>query len=234
MSDDRRFVSADAATLVVLKARPESERGDFGAIYRKGDRAAVLTAGSLHLPGSAIHGAGYNLAWLAPREARETPTGVEVELLDGSLLVVGFDGKSAVTPSVLSSPAVAAVPTENCAPCSYTDAEGVYHYVETAAEVPEQYRGVARGVRGGVYREENVVIVRSPDRALDRSVASPHPPDPTVAPVWVDDEDRAEDAEAARVINSDKSSPNRVHDTVTNRVEDIVTNRVEDSVKPMQ
>jgi len=159
MKDDLRFVSPDATTLIVLKSRPETENSDFAVVYRKGDRTAALSAGALHLPASAVRDDAGALTWLAPREAREMATGVEVELLDGTLLVVGFDGTSKVTPAALSSAAIPAG-AEACAPCSYTDKDGVYHFVETAGDVPLQYRGAAHKVRGSVLREGNVVIIK--------------------------------------------------------------------------
>jgi len=159
MKDDLRFVSADATTLIVLKSRPEAESSDFALVYRNGNRTAALTAGALHLPASAVRDDAGALTWVAPREPREMATGVEVELLDGSSLVVGFDGTSKVTPAALSSAAIPAG-AEACAPCSYTDKDGVYHFVETAGDVPLQYRAVAHSVRGSVLREGNVVIIK--------------------------------------------------------------------------
>jgi len=166
MREDLRFVSPDANALLVLKQRPDLNDGDFGALYRKGNRIVSLTATSLHLPATATHIEGYSLAWLGTREPRDLPDGVELQLHDGSLLTIGFDGHVAPRAGSASVAAAPAAPMESCSPCTYTDSDGVYHIVDSADDVPPQYRSVAGRIRGSI---QHAVVV--PHEPLDPSSA---------------------------------------------------------------
>ncbi|TMB39501.1 MAG: hypothetical protein E6J62_01945 [Deltaproteobacteria bacterium] len=122
--EDLRFVSPDGVALVVLQTAPDAEQATVGAVFRKGARIATLTPASLHLRAYAMHIEGGKLHWLASGEQRETPDGVEVQLLDGSSTLIRFDARSSEPEGgVPDAPAVAAA-VEECSPCSYTDADG--------------------------------------------------------------------------------------------------------------
>ena len=92
--EDLRFVSPDGVALVVLQTAPDAEQATVGAVFRKGARIATLTPASLHLRAYAMHIEGGKLHWLASGEQRETPDGVEVQLLDGSSTLIRFDARS--------------------------------------------------------------------------------------------------------------------------------------------
>ena len=88
-----------------------------------------------------------------------TAEGVEVQLLDGSVQTIRFDARGlAPQPAVaaVSAPAPAAR-TADCSPCAYTDSSGTYHVVESAAEVPPEYRSQTGRIRGSVQRADAVL-----------------------------------------------------------------------------
>lgn len=152
-----RFVSADAAAVLVLDPLPDSDEIKLGALWREGRHVADLTPASLHLPRDATRIEGGKLQWLGPRDQKAIPEGVQVQLLNGSPLLIRFDGHGieAPQPPPQAVPAVAATAeVEACAPCSYTDSDGVYHVVESASEIPAQYRKRAGHIRGAVQRAD--------------------------------------------------------------------------------
>jgi hypothetical protein len=162
--DEFRFVSPDGQALVVLKPMPDADDAALGAVYRAGERALALTQTSLHLPASGARIEANKLHWLSAREQRETPEGVEVQLLDGSVRVIRFDGAAIAVPSseVLSARQATAAAVAECSPCSYTDADGVYHLVENAEEIPAQYRRRAGRIRGSIQRADAVAVTYRP------------------------------------------------------------------------
>ncbi|TMB26117.1 MAG: hypothetical protein E6J61_22630 [Deltaproteobacteria bacterium] len=171
--EDLRFVSPDGVALVVLQTAPDAEQATVGAVFRKGARIATLTPASLHLRAYAMHIEGGKLHWLASGEQRETPDGVEVQLLDGSSTLIRFDARSSEPEGgVPDAPAVAAA-VEECSPCSYTDADGTYHLVESAEEIPAQFRKKAGRIRGAVQRADAVPVRRATTPAIARTEWTP-------------------------------------------------------------
>lgn len=186
-----RFVSPDAVALLVLEPLPDSDELSLGALYRDGKRASELTPASLRLPPRASRIDAGKLHWLGPRDQRARPEGVEVQLLDGSLLLIRFDGKGLATPPP-SAPATAAgvlSETGTCNPCAYTDADGTYHLVESWSEIPPRYRSAGGRIQGQIQRadarppgardfaQEPPPTPRGPSD-FDRRAAQPPPPKP--------------------------------------------------------
>jgi hypothetical protein len=165
--EDLRFASSDALALVVLNPLPDVDDATLGAVYRKGARVFVLTPASLHLPASATRIEGNKLHWLGAREQREMPEGVEVQLLDGSVRMIRFDGGPIAVPA--SGLQDKALPTAECSPCAYTDVDGVYHLVDDADEIPAQYRGRAGRIRGSIQHAVAVPVTYRPPSSLESS-----------------------------------------------------------------
>ena len=134
-----RFPSPDAMSLVVLNPSPDAADDVVGSVYRAGKLIAVLSQSSLGLAAPAARIEDGKLNWLGPGESRVTDGAVELHHLDGTPLVIRFDAARARE-----------VETAGCSPCSYTDAEGVYHVVEHADEIPARYRGQDGRIRSKV------------------------------------------------------------------------------------
>jgi hypothetical protein len=160
-SDDLRYVSPDALALVVLKPLPSTDEVTLGAVYRKGQRVLALTPTSLHLAANTTRMEANRFLWLGTREQREVAEGVDVQLLDGSSLVIRFDGQAPAARATRPG----SVAQQACSPCSYTDAEGVYHLVDSAEEIPAQYRPQAGRILGSVQRAVATPITPSPPAA---------------------------------------------------------------------
>lgn len=171
---DLRFVSADAHSLIVLSREPDADEPSLGRVYRDGVLLTALTAASLGLPPRALRIESSRVRWLTGKEPRPTARGVEVEVLDGSLVAIDFDQKPPPPPTRAAPPP--------CAPCSYTDASGIYHVVERFEEVPPEYRKQAGAIRGSVQRADAVVtgyvppVTSSDSSPRDRVTYSYTPP----------------------------------------------------------
>jgi hypothetical protein len=152
-----RFVSADGVAVVVLDPLPDSDETKLGTLWREGRRVVDLTPTSLRLARDATRSEGGKVHWLGPRDQKATPEGVQVELINGSPLLIRFDGRGIDASQQQRPPqavqaVAAAMEAEPCSPCSYTDSAGVYHLVENASEIPPQYRKQAGRIRGSIQR----------------------------------------------------------------------------------
>jgi len=153
---EMRFVSPDGIAVVVIDPLPDSDETKLGALWREGRHVVDLTPASMRLPQSATRTEGGKLHWLGPADPKAIPEGVQVQLVNGSSHLIRFDGRGIEAPPPPQSVQAVAGPaaSETCAPCSYTDSAGVYHVVESATEIPPEYRKQAGRIRGTVQRAD--------------------------------------------------------------------------------
>jgi hypothetical protein len=149
-----RFLSPDGERALVLEPAPEAtdqqrlELTSLGRLWRHGAAAIDLTPDALRLRSGAFRVEAGVVRWLGERDQRVTAQGVEVQLADGSLRLLRFDGADLAAPPPPPKPQQATLrPQAACNPCSYTDEEGVYHMVENAEQIPEKFRAQGSQVR---------------------------------------------------------------------------------------
>jgi len=164
-----RFVSADGVAVLVLEPLPDSDETRLGALWREGHHVADLTPTSLRLAQDATRIEGGKVHWLGPRDQKATPEGVQVQLINGSPLLIRFDGRgieASQSPPLAVQAVAAPMEVEACSPCSYTDSAGVYHVVENASEIPARYRKQGGRIRGAIQRADAAPAAQSSQPAL--------------------------------------------------------------------
>jgi hypothetical protein len=211
-----RFLSSDGERAVVLDPAPEVESGAeldqvaLGKIWSHGTVAAVLTPAALRLSGR-VRAEGGVARWLGERDQKVLREGIEVQLADGSLRTIRFDGADLAAPP---KPRVSAMPAavQSCNPCSYTDDSGTYHVVESAEEIPLKFRRNAARVRPVENRADAAPVLAAPVPAaagLDPAPFGQQPPthEPTRAEL-----EKAEAAEVERMKAKREATPLREKD----------------------
>lgn len=163
-----RFASPDGASALVIDPSPDFDDLKLGGLWRDGRQIATFTPASLRLPPAATRIEAGKFRWLSAEPPRASADGVELRLLDGSRLLLRFDGRG--LEALPSQPVKVQPKAEVCSPCAYTDGQGVYHVVETASEIPPQFRSQAGRIRGDVQHAD---------------AAPPPPPEPEFEPVHV-------------------------------------------------
>jgi hypothetical protein len=166
-----RFLSPDGDALLVLDPGPEVENEPpagvrIGTLFRRGAPVAQLTPSALQLPYGALRIEGGKLRWLGPRDQRARSEGIEVQLADGSVRLLRFDGAGLPRPAApRPRPTQGAEPkvaTFACSPCAYTDDQGVYHLEARAEDIPARYRTRAAGISGVVNRADAAPVSAAP------------------------------------------------------------------------
>jgi hypothetical protein len=149
-----RFLSPDGERALVLEPAPEVsdqqpiDLTSLGRLWRHGAAAIDLSPNALRLRPGAFRVEAGVVRWLGDRDQRVSAQGVEVQLADGSLRLLRFDGADLATPPPPPKLRQASSqPQATCNPCSYTDEQGVYHMVENAGQIPEKFRAQASQVR---------------------------------------------------------------------------------------
>jgi hypothetical protein len=177
-----RFLSPDGDSLVVLEPLPDFA-SPLGAIYRRGRRLTELTPASLHLRPGAMRVEAGKVHWLGERDQRVSAAGVEVQLADGSTLLIGLDAAAEPLPAAAVASPGSPEPAR-CSPCSYTDDSGTYHLVENLEQIPEQFRKRADRVRGSIQhadaapRPAKTTPERTPWKSSLKIAAPVYPRDP--------------------------------------------------------
>jgi hypothetical protein len=132
----------------VVTAEQQSGVTRLGRLWRHGAATIDLTPNALRLRPGTFRVEGGVVRWLGERDQRVSAQGVEVQLVDGSLRLLRFDGADlAAPPPPPKLQQASSRPQAECNPCSYTDDQGVYHMVENTGQIPEKFRAQALQVR---------------------------------------------------------------------------------------